>query len=154
MPKAKGKPFEKGHTAGFKKGESGNPGGRPKGGTSFAAVLREFLEMDGPQVAAVAGKFAQEFKALQPGLELRQMIALKWIMSIMNEPTPGLLQQLVDRTDGPVPTKIDVNWREEAKRDGHDANEIFEQMVAAAEARMVREGGGGGLEGSEEADRA
>ena len=91
----------------FKKGQVANPGGRPHDGVSFASVLRDFLAMDGQQIAAVCKAYASEFKKLPEGVNMRQLIALKWIMAIMNDPTPGLLQQLVDRVDGPVPTKIE-----------------------------------------------
>ena len=38
-----------------------------------------------------------------------------------------------------APTKIDVNWQEEARRDGVDPVSIFEKMVAEAAARMEAE---------------
>jgi len=91
----------------FKKGQSGNPGGRPRTGESFASVLREFLAMDGKQVAAICKTYAKQFNQLPEGVNLRQMIALRWLMSLVDEPSPGLLQQLVDRVDGVVPTKVE-----------------------------------------------
>lgn len=92
----------------WKKGQSGNPGGRKKGGDSFASVTREFLRMDGQQIAAFCKTYAKEFRQLPEGVDLRSMIALRWIMSVVNEPTPGLLQQLIDRVDGVVPTKTEL----------------------------------------------
>lgn len=94
-------------TAGsFKPGVSGNPGGRARTGESFASVLRDFLAMDGPQAAKACATYAKDMNKLPAGVNLRAMIALRWITSVLNDPTPGLVQQLIDRVDGPVPSKI------------------------------------------------
>lgn len=94
-------------TAGsFKPGVSGNPGGRARTGESFASVLRDLLSKDGPEIAQTCEVYARDFKSLPKGVNLRAVIALRWITSVLNEPTPGLMQQLIDRVDGPVPSKV------------------------------------------------
>ncbi len=99
-------PKRKATRGSWAKGKSGNPGGRPANGITFAAELRHVLSMTGPEIAKVCRIFAKDFKALPEDMDMRKMIILRWIASVMSEPTPGLLQQMIDRTDGPVPTKI------------------------------------------------
>lgn len=94
-------------TAGsFKPGVSGNPGGRARTGESFASVLRDLLSKDGPEIAKTCEVYARDFKNLPSGVNLRAVIALRWITSVLNEPTPGLIQQMIDRTDGPITSKV------------------------------------------------
>jgi hypothetical protein len=45
-----------------------------------------------------------------------------------------------------APTKIEIDWREEARRQGYDADQLYADMVNAARARMVEAGGGGSVE--------
>lgn len=91
----------------WKPGQSGNPKGRPREGESFAHVMREVLAMSGPEVAAAYQQRVKEYSKLPAGVTIRQLIVLRWIEAILNEPTPGLLQQMVDRVDGPVPTRVE-----------------------------------------------
>ena len=48
-----------------------------------------------------------------------------------------------------APDKITVSWRDEAKKDGHDPETIFREMVAAARLKLAGDGGGGSVGGSE-----
>lgn len=94
-------------TAGsFKPGQSGNPGGRPKDGESFASVLRDLLSKDGPEIARMCKLYAKEFAQFPEGVNMRQIVVMRWLASILNEPSTGLLQQMIDRTDGPVPSVL------------------------------------------------
>jgi len=51
-----------------------------------------------------------------------------------------------------APTKIQVDWREEAERAGVNASEIFEEMVNEFATRLDGAGGGRGVGRSEETD--
>lgn len=66
--------------------------------------MRDILSMSGPEIAKAYKHHIKEYNSFPKELTLRQLISLRWAESIINEPTPGLLQQLIDRTDGPVPT--------------------------------------------------
>lgn len=82
-----------------------NSGGRPRDGESFASIAREILSMTGPQVAETCTAFAKDMKALPENVSLRWLLTLRLVQSLINEPSPGLFEQLADRTDGPVEKK-------------------------------------------------
>ena len=71
----------------FKKGQSGNPGGRPKGSISLTTILREKLsEGDGERA-----------KQLVEELLLRA-----------GEKSDPLMKEILDRTEGKVPQATDI----------------------------------------------
>jgi hypothetical protein len=73
----------------FKKGQSGNPGGRPKG-SGVTGALRRLLE-----------------KA-HDGRPIEELIAERWLKdALAGKPVP--LQMLLERTEGKVTDKLDVN---------------------------------------------
>ena len=125
-------------TAGsFKPGQSGNPGGRPKDGESFATVLRDLLSKDGPEIANLCKTYAKEFRQLPAGVNMRSMIALRWIVSLMAEPTTGLLQQMIDRTDGPVPSVLQGDKDKPLEVNVNDARERLAHLVNQFVARTT-----------------
>jgi len=117
-------------TAGsFKPGQSGNPGGRPKDGESFASVLRDLLSKDGQEIANLCKTYAKEFRQFPAGVNMRSMIALRWIVALLNDPTPGLLQQMVDRVDGPVPSVLQGDKEKPLEVSVNDARERLAHLV-------------------------
>ena len=89
----------------FVPGQSGNPGGRPKG-ESFASVLRELLETQHKK--APNWRYAVVARAVTMA-EAGDMDAIKWI---------------ADRTDGKVTDKLEQSGRVEvevtySRRDPH-----------------------------------
>ena len=90
----------------YKPGQSGNPNGRPKDGESFASVLRNLLAKDGPEIAKMCKVYAKEFSVYPAGVDMRHIVVMRWLASLLNEPSTGLLQQMIDRTDGPVPSVL------------------------------------------------
>lgn len=72
----------------FKKGQSGNPGGRPKGAVSIVAMIKKLLREDPERARKVAENILDraaenDAKAL------------------------GFARTLLERVDGPVPTQIE-----------------------------------------------
>jgi hypothetical protein len=86
----KGGRFSKGNSLAFQKGQSGNPGGRPKG-QSITARLRAILERDDGMAA--------------------QMIAETLIETAMQGDRRAIeaVRVLLDRTEGPVSQRIAVD---------------------------------------------
>lgn len=91
----------------FKKGQSGNPSGRPKGAVSVTHWLREWGSMTTAQAAELCTLYAKELRKHDSGdIPLAGVAALRVWMSIMDEPSPGLLSHVLDRIDGTVETKV------------------------------------------------
>lgn len=75
----------------FKPGQSGNPGGRPKGSCSVAAIIRQLLTDE-----ETATKLA------------------KAILSQAARGNGAAIKQVLDRTDGPVQQKVDFLFESKA----------------------------------------
>jgi hypothetical protein len=93
----------------FAKGSSANPGGRPRNAVSITYWLREFGAMTTEQVAEACKLYAAEFKKNDAGeLPLAAVLALRMWMALINDPSPGLFSELLDRIDGKVTQKMET----------------------------------------------
>lgn len=127
----------------FKKGQSGNPGGRPKDTESPTRWLREFLTWSPVQSADYLKVYADEFKKYgkqdAPNVAIA---AARAVLSLMSDPDPKLWALILDRMDGKVAQPIE--WREEARRAGFDPDDIYSKLFGVAVAVLdgARDGGG------------
>lgn len=80
----------------FKPGQSGNPGGRPKGRT-LMGVLRELLEQE-----ELSGQ------ACPPGKQVIDLVGEAFLWECLRRGNATLLKELLDRTDGKVLAKLEV----------------------------------------------
>ena len=93
----------------FQKGKSGNPGGKPKNAVSVTHWLREWGSMTTAQAAELCTLYAKELRLHNSGdIPLAGVAALRVWMSIIDEPSPGLIAHILDRIDGPVKQKIEM----------------------------------------------
>lgn len=123
--KPRGKPFVK--------GQSGNPGGRPKNQQSITYWLNEFGNMTPVQAGALFKLLAAQLKKGGDDLPIFAIVALRTLVALMNEPSPGLIAQVLERTEGKVPDKIEIrDWRAEAVAAGLDPDGLVEQLFAKA----------------------
>lgn len=90
----------------FKPGQSGNPSGRPPNEKSITFWLREFSGMTSKEAAKLCVSWAKELNAVNSDLPMAALVALRSIMSLVSEPTPGLLGHALDRVDGTLEQKL------------------------------------------------
>lgn len=96
----------------WKKGQSGNPKGGPKRGQSWAEIIRELGDLDGPTVAERAGAMAADFRKMPSGITLKELVALRVYHTLTNDPSPGLLNAFMERAEGKVMQPIEQTVRE------------------------------------------
>jgi hypothetical protein len=102
----------------FVKGQSGNPGGRPKGHRTFAATLRAQLDR------------------ARAGLTTRERIAAAAIDKALAGDLDAI-RFIVDRTDGRAPERLEV--------DATVAPPVTDATIAAVLARAAARNGAGAL---------
>lgn len=87
----------------WKKGESGNPNGRPKDGTSWKAIVERIGNMNGKQAATwftVQKETAANLKQMPSGVTLRELAVMSAFIKCINDPDSRMLGTLMDREDG------------------------------------------------------
>lgn len=86
----------------WKKGQSGNPGGRPSGASITAAILRALARNpDEDGIGDAAGKIGEYL--------------VKALHSMEPDKAAALLRAVLDRVEGPVVAKSEVAVRSEAR---------------------------------------
>lgn len=109
----------------FKKGQSGNPDGRPPGSLSFKAIAEKLL--DGKITIEQAGERVQ--------ITRKEKMILNIINDAVNDEDPNTrlkaLAYLMDRTEGKVPDKVDLTI-DEAIKSGSELSKEAEQRILEA----------------------
>lgn len=118
MPANSGKNSKKKMPRGkpFVKGQSGNPKGRPKTGESWGEIAKEIGEQYPEEAVKIFGEntvMGRAFASFPKNVQIKYSVFYRVIISLMNEPTPGLLKELLDRIDGKVQDKLALTGAEE-----------------------------------------
>ena len=99
----------------FVKGVSGNPNGRPLLGNSWAGIIREVMGMTAEELSDSMGgntnELGQAIAKFPKGVPIKRLLAARLITALMFEPTPGLVNALMDREEGKVADKLDLSVR-------------------------------------------
>lgn len=132
-PRGKGKPFPP--------GVSGNPGGRPRRGTSWADVFRKIGDLTPIEAAEMCMGLAANYRSLGDKVTLKEAVALRIFLDMISVPHMGELETVMTRADGPVTQTINVNWREQLEQLGY--GDLFEQLVQFFASRLPGADGGG-----------
>lgn len=101
--KSRGKPW--------KPGQSGNPAGRPKDGESWSAILKNIGEMYPEDVLAFIGTnnpLGRQVAQLPKNVQMKYLVGVRVFAALMFEPTRGLWNGLMDRIEGKVPDRLQL----------------------------------------------
>lgn len=104
--KPRGVPFKQGYD------ERRNLLGAPKRGESHAETLDFALGLTPQQVIDLIGKdndLGRAFVDMPSDVPLKVLVHLRNIAAEMFEPSSGRLAVIMDRTEGKVPDKVDLN---------------------------------------------
>lgn len=94
--------------ASWRKGQSGNPKGAPKRGESWAEVVTRVFNMTGAEVADYAMPLAKQLRTIGETVTLKEAVTLRVAVALMNEPTPGLFNAVMDRVEGSPRQSLEV----------------------------------------------
>lgn len=115
----------------WKKGQSGNPGGRPKNQQSISHWLHEFGNLTPRELADLCAHYATELKKVKGNMPMFAHIAIRALMAQVNEPSPGLFSLILDRTEGKVADKLLIeDWRKDAIAAGIDPEALAANLFA------------------------
>lgn len=138
----RGKPFQKGADPRRKKmGAAANPNGRPPNESSVTYWMRQFAGMSPIQVAEYCEVFAKELRKRPGELPIAGVIAARILMQQMDEPQPGVLGHLLDRTDGPVKQQVEVSGEHQHRIEIVYVDDWRTEANQVAEAAFGTDGG-------------
>lgn len=104
-------PFKKGETPQgakvFKKGESGNPKGRPEGSRNLSTILKEMLAAIAPD-EIVNAKFVKEFCKGKKQITNADALTARLINEGIIKGESWAVKEIFDRTDGKAPQSVDL----------------------------------------------
>lgn len=93
----------------WKKGESGNPKGRPKDGESWAGVIKEVSNMTPDDIIKLVGKnndLGVAIAALPPKVQMKYLVVARVLAALMFEPNGSLWNSLMERAEGKIAQPI------------------------------------------------
>lgn len=89
----------------WKPGQSGNPGGRPKDGESWAGVISTVANMTTDEILDFIGKTTALGKLIAKmprNVQVKYVVTARVMAELMSNPSAGLWNGLMDRMDGKV----------------------------------------------------
>lgn len=115
----------------FKKGESGNPAGRPVGSKNVSTVLREMLQQMAPK-EVIDSKFVKEFCKGKTHVTLADAVAARLFMEAIINGDLGAIREILDRLEGKPRQAIDVDmqltdWRQIAESAGLNEEDVIRE---------------------------
>jgi hypothetical protein len=121
----------------WKKGQSGNPKGRPKDGESWAAIIKAVGEMYPNDILAFVGTnndLGKVIAQLPKNVQMKYLVTARVFSALMFEPTAGLWKELMERADGKVGDKLDLTNSDGSLTKMTDEEKLARLLVLAKKA--------------------
>jgi hypothetical protein len=105
------KPKRKATSSAWKPGQSGNPSGRPKDGQSWREVIADVSNMTIDDILVMVGRdneLGMQLAKMPKNLQMKYMVTARVMAALMFEPTAGLWNGLMDRMEGKVAERLQI----------------------------------------------
>lgn len=111
--KPRGKPFKKNDPSTGTVDERINRAGAPIRGASMKEQFDFADRMTAEEIVELLppGPLRQAYQQMPKGIPMKLLKALRVNAAIMFDPTPGLLKEATDRTDGKVPDTVNIGGK-------------------------------------------
>jgi len=108
--KPRGKPFKKNDPVTGEKDERINRAGTPPRGASLKEILDYYDQLTADEIADMlpAGDLKRAYQLMPKGIAMKHLKAIRINAAIMFEPSPGLIREIHDRTDGKVEQPVSL----------------------------------------------
>lgn len=130
-----------------------NPTGRPPLGESWREIFDAAGKLTKSELMKRYPIFGKRLEGLPQDVPLRDAVALSALVTLACEPSPGLLAAIMERTDGKVPTQIEIrDWRKAMQEAGMNPDEVlsdFEQVIASKMGAGANGSGGDATSGAD-----
>lgn len=91
---------------------SPNPAGRPKDGESWKAVITEVSNMTVEDILLMVGEtndLGRAIKSMPKKVQMKYLVTARVMAALMFEPTSGLWNGLMDRMEGKVAERLQLD---------------------------------------------
>lgn len=111
--KPRGKPFQPNDPVTGAKDERINRTGAPPRGASLKEILDYYDQMTADEIAEYLpnGDLKRMYRQMPKGIAMKHLKAIRINAAIMFDPSPGLIKEIHDRTDGKVPDEVNHKHR-------------------------------------------
>lgn len=108
--KPRGRPFQKNNPVTGAKDERINRAGTPPRGASLKEILDYYDQLTADEIAEMlpAGDLKRAYLQMPKGIAMKHLKAIRINAAIMFEPSPGLIREVHDRTDGKVEQPVSL----------------------------------------------
>ena len=106
------KPKRKAPPKAWKPGQSGNPAGRKRDDHSWKEVIAEISHANTEDVLALIGEtneLGRMIKTLPRSVQMKYLVVARVFAALMFEPTAGLWNGLMDRMEGKVAQRVQMD---------------------------------------------
>ena len=107
--KPRGKPFKPNNSQTGEQDERINRVGAPLRGESYKEIYDQYDNMTADKIAALLppGELKSAYMKMPKGIAMKHLKVIRINAALMFDPTPGLLKETSERTDGKVADKIE-----------------------------------------------